>query len=78
MEAPTLKINEGWSIPIDGYGYTAFLAMPGTPRGHYDEEIDVVATGRRPGEAAIRRLVEAEVAANYNPDLRVKRIRRTW
>lgn len=52
--------------------YTAYLSMPETPRGHYDEEIDVVASG--PTEA--KRLAQevADDPEKYEPGMKVRRV----
>jgi hypothetical protein len=80
MRGPTtIKENTGWSAPVDAFAYTAFCSMPGSPRGVYDEEIDLVATGsRRPGETALRRAAQEILDRDYAEGMTVRRIERTW
>jgi hypothetical protein len=78
MSAPEIRENRGWSVPLDAYGYTVFCAMPDSPRGFYDEEIDLVATVRRPGETALRRAAQEILDRDYEPGMKVRRIVRTW
>jgi hypothetical protein len=60
----------------DGYStanvWTAFCARPESPRGEYDEEIDVVSVSRYP--TAARKLAEAAIDHDYRRDLRVRRV----
>lgn len=73
------SIHRDATIPADAQLFTCYLGWPETPRGQYDEEIDVLFTGRgRANIAEIRRTAEAELAANYAPGARVKRVRRSW
>lgn len=50
--------------------WTAFCALPESPRGCYDEEIDVVASNRN----RARKTAEAAIARDYDPRLRVRRV----
>lgn len=58
--------------------YTCYCAWPDTPRGYYDEEIDVVVLGHgiaaRDNRAEIRRTAQAELDANYDAGGTVKKI----
>jgi len=79
----TIEIHHGATHGNDDYVYTAWCAMPNSPRGQYDEEIDLIVRaegrrGRRPGEAALRRAAQAELDANYTPGMKVRRITRVW
>jgi hypothetical protein len=50
--------------------YTAYCSFPDSPRGQYDEEIDVQAVN--PAQA--KRIAQQIIAVDYDPDLRVRRI----
>lgn len=70
--------HEGTTCPLcrsGGNRYTAFLSHPDTPRGQYDEELDVV-TSRRSATRA-RRIAEAAVELDY-VELAVRRVERAW
>jgi hypothetical protein len=63
----------------DGYATTEDYSHESTPRGIYDEEIDLVATGRRrPGTRALRRAAQEILERDYEPGMKVRRIVRTW
>lgn len=55
-------------------GWTAWCSMPETPRGQYDEEVDVQA--RNPAEA--RRKAQAVLDEDYVPALRIRRVTRAY
>lgn len=75
----TIEIHNGATHKQTDYVYTAWCSHPDTPRGEYDEEIDlIVSGGRRPGVAALKRAAQAELDANYEPGMKVRRITRVW
>lgn len=78
MSAPTIRENRGGFNLMSEFAYTAFCSMEDSPRGQYDEEIDLVATGRRPGETALRRFAQEILDRDYEPGMKVRRIVRTW
>lgn len=85
MSRPIIEVSDSGMHGLDDFVYTALCALPDTPRGSYDEEIDLIVRGgvlrgggRRPGETALRRAAEAEIERNYDRALRVRRIRRVW
>lgn len=49
--------------------FTAFMAFPDTPRGHYDEELDVVAANK----TSARALAREALARDYEEGLRIRR-----
>ena len=66
---------------VGDYVYTAYCAWPDTPRGQYDEEIDVLAQGHgRPSLAAVKRCAQAHLdePGNYDKGGRVMRLVRRW
>ena len=76
----TIEIHNGATHGMDDFVYTAWCAMPDTPRGQYDEEIDLIVrdTHRRPGVTALKRRAQQELDENYDPGMRVRRITRVW
>lgn len=73
----TYTICDGTYNQINDVIVTVLCAMPDTPRGQYDEEIDVKITnggGRRYNQAEVRRVAQAELDANYAEGLRIKRL----
>ena len=75
-----IEIHHSGLHNANDYVYTALCALPDTPRGEYDEEIDLIVRGGgpRPGETALRRRAQVELEANYTPGMRVRRIERVW
>lgn len=63
--------------PLGARRWTVLLALPETPRGEYDEEVDV-ATPRAAGPTAARRVAEALIGTELLADLRVQRVVSTW
>jgi hypothetical protein len=79
----TIEIHNGVAHGMDDYVYTALCSMPDTPRGEYDEEIDLIVRNtthhnRRPSVAALKRAAQEECARGYETGLRVRRIVRVW
>jgi hypothetical protein len=75
-----IEIHDGATHGMDDYVYTAWCSLPDTPRGEYDEEIDlIVRNGRsRPGVTALKRRAQEELDANYDPGMKVRKITRVW
>lgn len=73
----SVTINHSWTIPVDQYGWTAYCSHVDTPRGMYDEEIDLIAP-QRAGLTEVTRVAQAELDANYKPGMKVRKIVRTW
>jgi len=79
MRGPTTIRESSGLHTMDEYVYTAFCSLPDSPRGQYDEEIDLVAAGsRRPGETALRRVAQEILDRDYVAGMTVRRIVRTW
>lgn len=71
------EVHRSWSHTLDDRVYTALCAFPDTPRGQYDEEIDIIVHGggrRRPNMAEVRRVAERELAEGYAEGLTVRRL----
>lgn len=53
--------------------YTAFCSRPDSPRGQYDEEIDVVLP-LRTRETAVRKAVQVILDRDYEVALKIRRV----
>ena len=77
-----IEIHHGATHGQNDYVYTAWCSLPDSPRGQYDEEIDLIVHRppftRRPGETALRRRAQQELDENYTPGMKVRRITRVW
>ena len=72
-------VRRDWKVAADERLFTAFCDLPGSPRGSYDEEIDVAVGGYGQANLAeVRRVVERELSEHYAPELQVRRIVRRW
>ena len=63
---------------VDGgrqrYTFTVFLKMPTDKRGEYSEEIDILAAS----VGDCRSICKAVLKADYDPDLRISKIDRSF
>lgn len=70
------EICDGTYNQIHDEIWTCLCAMPDTPRGEYDEEIDVVVrdVSARVSTAQIRRTAQTEIDRAYEDGLAIKRV----
>jgi hypothetical protein len=73
------KVHTGATHGVNDQLFTVYCAWPGTPRGMYDEEVDVLVEGRRRANMAeVRRVAQAYLDETCAPGGRVKRVHKAW